>query len=111
MGIETGRAGIGCQKTVVIIGGLSESGFDIEMNSDGVINVASMVGSRVMRTGLVRKFQVGEEKFADVPMGVGRSRQAIERLKENGLLPTSLFRAISIHNRESFVILNPRMAR
>ena len=66
-----------------------------------MINVASMAGSRVMGTELIRKFQVGEAKFADVPRGVGRSCQAIEGLKENGLLPT----------RENFVILIPRMAR
>jgi predicted aspartyl protease len=44
-------------------------------------------------------------KLAFVPPGEGNSRV------EDGLLPTILFRALYVNNREGFVVLNPRFAK
>ncbi|HEY7404596.1 MAG TPA: aspartyl protease family protein [Candidatus Angelobacter sp.] len=44
-------------------------------------------------------------KLAYLPPGIGDSRF------EDGLLPTILFRALYVNNREGFVVLNPRFAK
>jgi predicted aspartyl protease len=81
-------------------------GPDIDENGDRVAALTSK-GSREMRTVRVRRLAVGDERFHDLRMLVVTDADGPGSRSEDGLLPTSLFRAVYFNNSEGFVLLNP----
>jgi hypothetical protein len=66
------------------------------------------IAGRDVDTGRIRSFRIGSETINNLSVRLTRARD-IERRKENGLLPTGLFRAIYFNHENGSVILNPRM--
>jgi hypothetical protein len=69
--------------------------------------VNSQGDSREVTVLRINALTIGDQHFhgiklALLPPGAGESRP------EDGLLPTILFRALYVNNREGFVIFNPR---
>jgi predicted aspartyl protease len=81
------------------------AGLDINEGAEWTFTTMSEPGMRV-RTGHIRHLVVGGQTFHDLPLVL--VREASSARLEDGLLPTSLFRAIYFDNRERFVLLNPR---
>jgi predicted aspartyl protease len=87
-------------------GGLAPDSFARDVRL--ALTEAGVVGSRGAR---LRALRVGGSRLADIPVALlpdpaGRASRA-----EDGLLPTSLFRAVYFNNAEGFVIFDPRPAR
>ncbi len=66
------------------------------------------VGGRVVDAGRIRSFRIGSEIINNLAVQLTRARD-IEKRKENGLLPTGLFRAVYFNHEHGYVILNPRL--
>ncbi len=99
----------GASSVVVFKAASRNSDLEIELDVNGGINASTIVGRQTISTGRLRKLQIGNEKFSDLPVRVIDNRAAAEGRPENGLLPTSLFRSIYFNNTQNFVILNPRL--
>jgi predicted aspartyl protease len=65
-------------------------------------------GQAGMQVGHVRALTVGSQKFHDIAVALPAPQAADADRVEDGLLPTSLFNAMYINNREGFVVFNPR---
>lgn len=83
--------------------------FDIESPPGPSIKASTNAGSLLARRGQLRSLRVGGESFSDLPVAlIPRAASAGPR-REDGLLPTSLFRSIYFNNAEGYVVLNPRL--
>lgn len=69
----------------------------------------SLGGQSAMQMGRIHRLVVGQERFRDVEAALPQADPA-ERIGD-GLLPTNLFEAVYVNNRESFVVFNPRVKR
>lgn len=58
--------------------------------------------------GRLRGLRVGDERLFDVPFALIRDGPSRADRSEDGLLPTSLFKAILFQNDRDVVVLNPR---
>jgi predicted aspartyl protease len=68
-------------------------------------------GQTGWKVGRVRALQVGSEKFHDVDVALPDAQSTDAERIEDGVLPTAMFKAIYINNREGFVVFNPRMKK
>lgn len=100
----------GASKVYVFKSASRDSGLEMELEVTGEIDVSTIVGSQTVSTGRLRRLQIGNERFLDLPVRVVNNRAAVEGRPENGLIPTSLFRSIYFNNTHNFVILNPRLS-
>jgi predicted aspartyl protease len=66
-------------------------------------------GSTSLRAGKVHKLTVGSEQFHDIAVALYPSDPA-EPIGD-GLLPTTLFQALYVNNREGFVVFNPKVRK
>ncbi len=66
-------------------------------------------GQSEVLKGTIRTLEVGNERLTDIP-AIASLAQPTERVGD-GMLPTSLFQALYVNNRESFVVFNPRGSR
>lgn len=98
----------GASSVVIFSDSPQDSGFDLEMGNDRFIHVDTVAGSRMLRAGLVRRLQIGEEVFEKLPARLVQGSTVAEGRLETGLLPAKLFRAIYFNNSQNYVILNPR---
>ena len=101
----------GVSSVVVFNTTTKNTDLEIGLDINGRINASTIVGSKAISTGRLRKLQIGAEKFSWLPVGVVDNRAAVQGRPEDGLLPTSLFRSIYFNNTQNFVILNPRPTR
>jgi predicted aspartyl protease len=62
-----------------------------------------------LNVGRVHALTVGSEQFHDIAVALPAAEPA-ERIGD-GLLPTALFQALYVNNRESFVVFNPRVKK
>jgi predicted aspartyl protease len=74
----------------------SESGLELTSN-----------GRAELQTSRVRALTVGSQKLHDLAAALPAIEPA-ERIGD-GLLPTALFAALYVNNRESFIVFNPRI--
>ena len=63
-------------------------------------------GQVEMPAGTVPMLTVGSEKFREITAILPESEPGVQM--GDGLLPTTLFRALYVNNREGFVVFNPR---
>lgn len=70
------------------------------------VQEATSSGNMNLRTGLVRKLSVGSEHFHDIEVALSEAEP--QESIGDGLLPTTLFQALYVNNREGFVVFNPR---
>ncbi len=63
-------------------------------------------GNVSLGVGRVRKLMVGSEQFDNVAVSLSAA-EPVETIGD-GLLPTALFDALYVNNREGFVVFNPR---
>ncbi len=63
-------------------------------------------GQVFVHAGAIQHLTVGSVQFHDIRAAL--STQSAEQLSD-GLLPTGLFRALYVNNRESFVVFNPQI--
>lgn len=82
---------------------------EIEMPRGRVIKASTNAGSLLARSGRLRSLTVGGEKFSDLPVALMHAPAEAGPRREDGLLPTSLFRSIYFNNAEGYVVLNPRL--
>ncbi len=68
-------------------------------------------GQAGMQVGRVRTLAVGAQQFHDLAVALPSAAPEDSERLEDGLLPTSLFRALYVNNRESFVVFNPRVKK
>lgn len=61
-----------------------------------------------VQAGRVRVLTVGSQQFRDIAVALPPSEPADAERVEDGLLPTALFQALYVNNRQSFVVFNPR---
>lgn len=71
------------------------------------IEVTSSSGEIELQVGRVRSLTVGSEQFRDITV-VLSATEPTERIGD-GLLPTVLFHALYVNNREGFVVFNPKL--
>jgi hypothetical protein len=69
--------------------------------------VNSQSDSREVTVLRINALTIGDQHFRDIKLALLRPG-AGEPPSEDGLLPTILFRALYVNNREGFVIFNPR---
>jgi hypothetical protein len=79
---------------------LPTQGGGLELTSSG------QVGSQVGRVDVLR---VGSQQFHDLTVALPAAEPG-ERIGD-GLLPTALFQAIYVNNREGFIVFNPRVKK
>ncbi|HLF83610.1 MAG TPA: aspartyl protease family protein [Blastocatellia bacterium] len=97
--------------SVVVFKNISRTAdLEIEFDLSSGFNASTVTGTETISTGRLRKLQIGTEKFSWLTVMVVDNRAAVEGRRENGLLPTSLFRSIYFNNTQNFVILNPRLS-
>ena len=65
-------------------------------------------GQTGMQVGRVRALTVGTQQFHDIAVALPAPQAADAERIEDGLLPTSLFNAMYVNNREGFLVFNPR---
>ncbi len=83
------------------------SALRIERDPSTIYSPGSVAG-RGIEAGRIRAFQIGGATISNLPVRITGIRDSENRL-ENGLLPTSLFRAIYFNHERGYVILNPRI--
>ena len=66
-------------------------------------------GAVGMQMSTIQSLMVGSHRFRDIAVALTAIR-AEERIGD-GLLPTALFQALYVNNREGFVVLNPRQRK
>jgi predicted aspartyl protease len=71
--------------------------------------LTTSTGQAAVLKGSIRELRIGSERLRDVPATASLAQPA-ERIGD-GMLPTSLFQALYVNNRESFVVFNPRESR
>jgi predicted aspartyl protease len=98
----------GASSVVVFKTDSQSADLEIEFDLNSGFNASSVTGTDTIRTGRLRKLQIGTEKFSWLPVMIVDNCAAVEGRLEDGLLPTSLFRSIYFNNTQNFVILNPR---
>jgi predicted aspartyl protease len=72
------------------------------------LSASGQAGWKVDR---MRALQVGTEKFHDVNVALPDTQPSDAERIEDGVLPTALFNAVYVNNREGFVVFNPRMKK
>lgn len=70
--------------------------------------VATEAGRTPAVPARVSALEVGAETLRDLAVGLLRETPAADGRTEDGLLPTSLFRAVYVNHRDGYVIFNPR---
>jgi aspartyl protease len=80
----------------------------VDVEQDGGVASSKWHTGLPARTGRLRHLAVGGHTFHDLPLVLVPETSSTEARVEDGLLPTSLFRAVYFDNRERFVLLNPR---
>jgi hypothetical protein len=73
------------------------------------VQEATTSGNVNLRTGHVHTLSVGSEHFHDIAVALSAAEPP-EPIGD-GLLPTTLFQALYVNNREGFVVFNPRARR
>ena len=84
---------------------LNDASQRLQVRVKGISWERTLAGNAPVPYGPVRVIQLGTEQLHEV-MSVSSSRKG--RPACDGLLPTSLFRALYVNNRENFVVFNPR---
>ena len=97
----------GASAAVLFVESSRGLGADVE-ERDGTVGAVTAQGSLQLRAGSIRRLIVGGQRFEDLPVVLVSDGQGAEGRNEDGLLPTSLFRAVYFNNRDGFVLLNPR---
>ena len=82
---------------------------EIESPPGRAIRASTNAGSLLARRGQLRSLHVGGEEFSDLPVALIAVAAGAGPRREDGLLPTSLFRSIYFNNAEGYVVLNPRL--
>jgi len=77
---------------------------DVPPQETGLENTSS--GPVRLGVGRIRLLTIGSEQFHNITVALPAAEPA-ERIGD-GLLPTVLFQALYVNNREGFVVLNPR---
>lgn len=83
----------------------SRQELDLECSGDSSLAVATNTGRQRTETGVLRQLKLANETFGHLPVAflTPGARQSAD-----GLLPSSLFRAIYFNNQEGYVVLNPK---
>jgi predicted aspartyl protease len=68
-------------------------------------------GQEGIEIGHVRALTVGAQKFHDIAVALPAPQAADAERVEDGLLPTSLFSALYVNNREGLLMFNPRIRK
>lgn len=78
---------------------------DLECVGDSSMAVATNAGRQRTETGVLRQLRLANETLGHLPVAflTASARQSVD-----GLLPSSLFRAIYFNNQEGYVVLNPK---
>ncbi len=84
--------------------------FDLDQDNSRSFLMSSTVGNRALERYRLRVLRLGSETFRHLPVFVTPARDE-ENRREDGLLPTSLFRSVYFDHARSFVILNARPSR
>ena len=71
----------------------------------------SASGQAGWKVGRIRALLVGPEKFHHLDVALPDAQPADAERIEDGVLPTALFKAIYVNNRDSFVVFNPRIKK
>ena len=82
---------------------------EIETPPGLLLKASTNAGSLAARPGQLKSLRVGGAKFTRLPVALIRVPQSAGPRREDGLLPTSLFRSIYFNNAEGYVVLNPRL--
>ena len=83
--------------------------FEIEAPPGQLIKASTNAGSLAARAGQLKSLHVGGEKFTRLRVALIQFPASAGPRREDGLLPTSLFRSIYFNNAEGYVVLNPRL--
>jgi predicted aspartyl protease len=83
------------------------------LNLSGQANWVEVTGTGQvgMQVGRVRSLMVGSQQFHDIAVALPPAVPSDAERVEDGLLPTAMFGALYVNNRESFVVFNPRMKK
>jgi predicted aspartyl protease len=81
------------------------SGFAVERNPRAPLKLSSAGGTRIARTGSVRRLHAGAVLLRDVPVTL--LPDASELGGAEGLLPGRLFRRLYVNHREGYVVFDP----
>lgn len=88
---------------------LSRAALGIETPPGRSLRASTNAGSLPARAGQLRSLHVGGAAFSDLAVALVASPASAGPRREDGLLPTSLFRSIYFNNAEGYVVLNPRL--
>lgn len=88
---------------------LGRAALEIESGPGRAVKASTNAGSLLARRGRLRSLAVGGETYSDLPVALIPLPAAAGPRREDGLLPTSLFRSIYFNNAEGYVVLNPRL--
>ena len=78
------------------------------LRAQGASLLLTEAGSSEARSARLRSLRVGDLRFEDVPVALLRGVTGRALRGEDGLLPTSLFRAIYFNHTGGYVIFNPK---
>lgn len=71
----------------------------------------SASGQAGWKMGHMRALLVGTKKFHDLDVALPDAQPSDTERIEDGVLPTALFKAVYVNNRDGFVVFNPRMKK
>ena len=78
----------------------------LEVPAFASVQETTSSGKTNLRVGRVHKLTVGSEQFHEIAVALSAA-EPVESIGD-GLLPTTLFQALYVNNREGFVVFNPR---
>jgi predicted aspartyl protease len=83
----------------------------LALRAQGASLLLTEAGSGETRSARLRSLQVGGSRLEDVPVALLHGVAGRAARGEDGLLPTSLFRAIYFNHTGGYVIFNPKRGR
>ena len=85
-----------------------QGGLALALGARGVSLLLTEAGSGEALAARLGSLRVGDRRLEDVPVAILRGDAARAARPEDGLLPTSLFRAVYFNHAGGYVIFNPR---
>lgn len=80
----------------------------VERNSRQPLRVSTNQGYQLLMTGWIRRLELSDDTFRNLPVTLLSSEENLEGRQEDGLLPGRLFDSLYVHHRDEFVVFNPR---
>jgi predicted aspartyl protease len=104
------RLALDSAATAFILFGQQSENLAFAPASPNAMRAVTNAGSRPARIARLRSLYIGTETFKDLAVALIDEPAGVDERAEDGLLPTSLFRAVYFNHSEGYVIFNPRRA-